>query len=335
MPEPLLLLREGEVAALLAGQEEQILQVVAEAYRRHGRGESSLPHSSFLRFPGDERNRIIALPAYLGGDRAVAGMKWIASFPGNLDRGIPRASAVIVLNSAETGRPTAILEGAVISAERTSASAALAARTLGSAATTDTVGLIGTGLINWNVCRFLLRIFPAIRRLVLHDLDARRAEAFATRLAGSGAAVEVEIADRVEEVLARCHLTGFATTAARPYVTDVSACPDGATILHVSLRDLSPEVMLAADNVVDDVDHVLRAATSLDLARRQTGDASFIRCTLADVLEGVAPPKRDADALTVFSPFGLGILDLAVASWVVERAREQGVGTPIPDFLSA
>src|SRR6266496_473391 len=108
----------------------ECIRIVREAYLAHADGQSVNPDSYFLRFPDKPDCRIIALPAYLGKDFNVAGLKWIASYPANIQRGFPRASAVLVLNSHETGYPFAILESSIISAARTAGSAALAAHWL-------------------------------------------------------------------------------------------------------------------------------------------------------------------------------------------------------------
>lgn len=328
-----LVLGGEDVAALLAGREAELLDIVGRAYVAHRDGKSSLPHSSFLRFPDNDRDRIIALPAFLADGFDVAGLKWVSSFPGNLQKGIPRASAVLILNDACTGRPTAILEGSLISARRTAASAALGARVLLDGRAPGRVGLIGTGLINLEIARFL-GVAVGARKFLLHDLDDSRARGFTATLGSVLGDVEAEVAGSVEEVLASCPLVSFATTAVRPYIHDLSACPAGAVLLHISLRDLSAEAILACDNVVDDVDHVCRQQTSVHLAEQVSGDRGFIRCTLADILKGDAPARRGDGSIAVFSPFGLGVLDLSVGKLVLDLAQAEGRGTMIASFLS-
>src|SRR5215216_8135974 len=99
----MLIIRHPEVRDILAGRERAVVDLVRTAYQLHDDGRSVLPHSSFLRMPSgphdpEQRNRIIGLPAYLGGEVGAAGLKWIASFPGNPNLGLDRASAVIALN---------------------------------------------------------------------------------------------------------------------------------------------------------------------------------------------------------------------------------------------
>lgn len=330
----LLILSGREVLALLKGREHDILLAVEQAYQLHALGESSLPHSIFLRFADNPRNRIIALPAQLGGDFNLAGMKWISSFPGNIEHGLDRASAAMILNSTRNGRPIAFFEAAVISAKRTAASAALAARTLHRAAAPTSVGMVGTGVINFEVALFLKTVFPEIQTLLLFDLNGERATQFASKCRRSFEGLEVRKAGSVEEVLGSSSLVSFATTALSPHVADLSHCPRPSTILHVSLRDLTAEAILSCDNVVDDIDHVCRAETSVHLAEQATGNRDFIRCTLGDILLGKTAAGAGQDGTTIFSPFGLGILDLAVGKLVYDLAYQRHEGTIINSFAS-
>ncbi len=330
----ILILTSGEVAALLAGREDDVLEAVRLAYEAHGSGDSSLPHSTFLRFPGDERNRIIALPAYVGGEFGVAGLKWVSSFPGNLERGVERASAVLILNSPSTGRAEAIIEAALISARRTAASAALAAGRLLDGRPNVRGGLFGCGPINLEIVRFLRTVCSQVSDFLAYDLSAARAAEFKRRCEETYPGVRVEVAAAPEPLLAECSLISFGTTATKPHLHDLSACAPGTVLLHISLRDLSPEVILSCDNVVDDVDHVCRAQTSVHLAEQLSGGRDFIRCTFADILSGRAPARRDPESIVVFSPFGLGVLDLAVGSLVCGLGLGQNVGTVIPSFLN-
>jgi 2,3-diaminopropionate biosynthesis protein SbnB len=329
----IILIKGREVADLLKGRELEILQKVRLAYQAHARCETSLPHSTFLRFPANDANRVIALPAYLGDSFNIAGIKWISSFPNNIRQNKNRASAVIILNTPETGRPRAIIEGSNISAKRTGASAALAAQQSHNHHGDSCFGIVGAGPINFEVARFLLAARPELRSCSVFDLDPARARQFAEKFETEFSGCKAQTVVDLDEVLRSCSLVSVATNASRPHINDLSTCPTGATILHVSLRDLDPQIILNCDNILDDIDHVCRAQTSVHLAEQLAGSRDFLRCTLGEILNGAAPPRRDADGLTVFSPFGLGILDLAVSSLVCELAEKQQVGTVIESFL--
>src|SRR4249920_178213 len=138
----------GQVQHSLQGREKQIVELVESTYRLHCAGDSVNPPSYFLRFSDRPTSRIIALPASIGGQVRVDGIKWISSFPENVAAGVPRASAVLILNDHDTGYPFAVLESSIISATRTAASAALAADWLTHGRPRPArVGFFGTGLI--------------------------------------------------------------------------------------------------------------------------------------------------------------------------------------------
>ena len=328
----LLVIGAPDVEAALSGREHDIMDAVQKAYETHSRGASSLPHSSFLRFPDSDKDRIICLPAYLGDDYQLAGVKWIASVPGNVPKGIERASAVMILNDRETGRPTTVLEGSIVSKQRTAASAALASKVLAPEAP-ETIGFVGCGPINVAVANFLKAAWPKTKKLLAFDLDPARAKAFGEAISPFFDNAEFTIAASLDEVMASSPMVAFATTAINPYIDNLDSSPENATILHVSLRDLKPGAILPNHNIVDDLDHVCRAGTSIFLTAEETGNRDFVHSSLGDILLGNRPvPERDGRPV-VFSPFGLGVLDLAVADLVQHSVAERKAGTRVSSFL--
>ncbi|GAA2161197.1 2,3-diaminopropionate biosynthesis protein SbnB [Actinomadura napierensis] len=322
----------AQVHDAIAGREEQVIGMVEAAYRLHGEGRTVNPDSYFLRFPDRPSDRIIALPASVKGDVDVHGIKWISSFPDNVANGVPRASAVLILNDAETGYPFACLESSIISAARTAASASLAAATLADKRgdRPRRVGFIGVGLIARYIHTYLAGNGFAFDELGIHDLSREHAEGFKGYLERSEKGA-VTVHDSAESLIRSSDLVVFATVAGEPHVTDPAWFAHNPLVLHVSLRDLSPEIILSAYNIVDDVEHCLKANTSPHLAEQKTGDRGFVAGTLYDVLTGATTPP--ADKPVIFSPFGLGVLDLAVAKYVHDQVTAAGNLHTIPGFF--
>jgi ornithine cyclodeaminase len=323
----------AQVKAALQGREREVVDLVEATYRLHGAGDSVNPPSYFLRFPDRPSARIIALPASIGGDVRVDGLKWISSFPDNVAHGVPRASAVLILNDHDTGYPFACMESSIISATRTAASAALAADRLSRGRPRPTrVGFFGVGLIARFIHTFLAGTGWSFDEIGVHDLSADSAAGFRGYLEESGTGARVTVHDTAEQLIRGSDLVVFATVAGAPHVTDVSWFDHAPLVLHVSLRDLSPEVLLASTNVVDDVEHCLKADTSPHLVEKLTGNRDFLLGTLDDVMAGRVTVPTEGPV--VFSPFGLGVLDLAVGKYVYDEVSRSGGLQVVEDFFT-
>jgi ornithine cyclodeaminase len=317
---------------IIRAHRAECIDVVRDAYLAHANGQSVNPDSYFLRFPEKPDCRIIALPAFLGNGFAVAGLKWIASYPGNVQRGFPRASAVLVLNSYDTGYPFAILESSIISAARTAASAVLAADWLnGRSRRTRSLGIVGTGFIARYVYDFLVDTGWEIGEVRLYDTSLVESEKFRTTACRLDHHRSVTVVPHVAELLSASDLIVFTTVASTPHIADPSLFDHNPLVLHISLRDLAPEILLGSQNVVDDVDHVMKANTSPHLTQQRSGNRDFVTGTLAEIMLGRRSVNRSRPI--IFSPFGMGILDLAVGKWVYDQAVAAGQDRRVSDFF--
>jgi ornithine cyclodeaminase len=196
------------------------------------------------------------------------------------------------------------------------------------------------GLIARYIHTFLAATGWTFDEIGVHDLSAGSAAGFRGYLEQSGpgsgtqqpgTASRITVHDRAEDLIRSSDLIVFATIAGQPHVSELSWFEHNPLVLHVSLRDLAPEILLASANVVDDVEHCLKASTSPHLAEQLTGNRDFLLGTLDDVMAGrVTVP---ADRPVVFSPFGLGVLDLAVGKYVYDEVARSGELHVIDEFF--
>ncbi|MDQ0864799.1 2,3-diaminopropionate biosynthesis protein SbnB [Arthrobacter globiformis] len=330
---PFAVIPGAQVQQVLQGREKQVIELVEQTYRVHAAGDSVNPPSYFLRFPDRPTSRIIALPASIGGQVAVDGIKWVSSFPNNVSSGLPRASAVLILNNRVTGYPFACMEGSIISASRTAASAAAAADWLSRGrGRPRRIGFFGVGLIARYIHTFLKATDWSFDEIGVFDLSDESAEGFKGYLERSDTGARVTVHDGPEQLIKSSDLVVFATVAGQPHVHDTTWFDHNPLVLHVSLRDLAPEILLASTNILDDIDHCLKAGTSPHLAEQMIGNRDFVDGTMADVMEGKVSLADDRPI--VFSPFGLGVLDLAVGKYIYDELARSGQLRVVEDFFS-
>ena len=318
-----LIINEKQSRELLQPDEGKGL--IAAAYNAHKNGITTLPHSLFLR--PNATNRIIALPAYIGGSNPSIGIKWVSSFPENVYKNLNRASAIVILNDTQNGYPIACISANYINLFRTCISALLVADQYGYSYHIQKIGILGAGAMA-NCFLELLPNFKYVspRELLVYDQYQQQATALTKEFPN------LPIVQASFSEVLNCDLVIIATTAAKPYITAENSFKQTAMVLNISLRDISPDIILNANNLVDDIDHVNREGTSIHLAASANPSLNFINGTIADYLFDnlVLPPDKP----TILSPFGLGILDLAIANYIYQKAKNKQIGITINNFNS-
>jgi 2,3-diaminopropionate biosynthesis protein SbnB len=325
----LLVLTEHDVAACLDGRLTDLITIIRDAYHSYYRGDILSPESVFLKFDPDKPERAIGLAA---STPDLFGIKWIASFPGNVVAGANRASAVIVVNSPTSGYPCALIEGSLISALRTAASAVAAADALHTSGDFAAIGVIGTGRISFEFVRVLTALRADVAGVVVYDRSADNVDRFAKAMVNACPSIPVTHESTVDDVLRKAPLVCIATSATAPHIESLAAMPADGTVIHLSLRDLAPAAIANAEHVVDDARWAFSHGTSLALTAQQHGRHTVHTHTLQEVFDG--DYTRSAVKRLVFSPFGLGALDIALTAHVVALAGELGLGATLPPLSS-
>ncbi len=306
---------------------------VEEVLRLHAAGDSVLPSKTVMRW-GDvdsetTRGRINAMPGFIGGRFQAAGIKWIASFPSNIDRGLPRGSAVTILNDPHTGVPLAVMDGTLISAMRTGAVSGVATRLL-ARAKIETVGILGAGVQSRTQLLAVRVARPHLSRVVVYDPRRDRAEAWCADMAARVPA-SYELVDSPREAAEAADILVSATTSSEPIVEQGWVRP-GVLYLQVGGLECRVEALADFDRIVVDnwAEMKHRAAQTLvdAHARGVIGD-SDISAELAEIVLGRQPGRSTPDERIYFSSVGMGIEDIAIASRIWRSAVERGIGAEL------
>ena len=307
---------------------------IETVFRLHAAGDYALPEKIVLEWeqhdPDQLGNHINTMPGYIGGPFRMAGLKTIASFPHNPTRyGLPRASALIVLNDVDTGLPLAVMDGTLISAMRTGAATGVAARYL-AREDARVVGLIGAGVQNRTQLMALKVARPGITTARVFDLRRERAEQFARDMAAE-LDIEVQVAESAEEVARSADILVTATTTTRPIVRRGWLRP-GTFYAHIAGYECEYDVIREADKVVVDdwnqVKHRMYSTVAL-MWRDGLFRDEDLYAELGEIVSGRKPGRERDDEIIIFSPIGMGIHDIAVATRIYRKAREMGLGQKV------
>lgn len=302
---------------------DTLINVIKAAVTTMRDSDYAQPIKPYLRYK-NAKNRIIAMPAYLGGDLPIAGIKWIASFPGNLNRNLPRAHAITVLNEAETGRPISLISASFLSGLRTaSVSGTILKRFVEG---TDPRRLMDVGIVG----------FGPIGRLHLEMIDVILSNRIGRIFLYDIRDVDISfLPEAIREKLTVCesweeafdHSDIFVTCTVSPEGY-ISRKPKGGSLhLNVSLRDYKPEMIEHLSLIiVDDWDEVCRENTDIELMHKTKGLQKAGTISIMDAVCGDALDHRKPDDVVMFSPMGMAIFDMAISNYYYEQAKEKHIG---------
>lgn len=252
-------------------------------------------------------------------ERPYFAAKLNANFPDNPKRGLPTIQGAVILSDAERGTPLAIMDSIAITALRTAAASAVAAKWL-ARDECETLLVCGCGGQARAQLGALLEV-RGPRRVLAYDRDAGRAEAFA-RATGSKFVAELDEAARSSDIIVTC------TTASRFFLTREMVKP-GTFIAAVGAdsehkQEIDPRLMAAAKVVTDVTEQALKIG---DL-HHAVGAGAAAHAELGEVIAGLKSGRTNDDEITVFDSTGTGLQDVAAAIATYRAAVRLQIGIP-------
>jgi len=319
----LLYLSQADVAAVGLTMAE-IIESLELAFREKGEGRVEMPPKPGIH-PGGGDNFIHAMPAYIPALRS-AGVKWVSGFPENYRRGLPYITGLLILNDVETGLPLAVMDCVWITAKRTGAATAVAAKYL-ARPESSVVGVLGCGVQGRSNVEALNVLFP-LKRVIAYDVNADAGRRYADDISAR-LGLEVVLAGTPREAVAGCDIVVTAGPILKsPHRTIQAGWLDEGAF--ASLVDFDsywhPEAMREADKFcTDDVPQLCHY--------QEVGyfeDIPPVYAGLGELAAGQKPGRESPEERIMTANLGLAMDDMVVAPLLYERAVEKGVGVWLP-----
>ena len=303
---------------------EDIISQLEIAFEEKAEDRVEMPPKPGIH-PGEGDNFIHAMPAYIPKLKS-AGIKWVSGFPTNQKRGFPYISGLLILNDPETGLPISVMDCVWITAMRTGAATAIAAKHL-ARPDSSVVGVLGCGVQGRSNIKALWVDFP-IERVMAYDIDRKALLDYKTEIEAQFD-IEVTPVDTPKDAVSGCEMIITAgPILKKPHATIKAGWWDEGAF--ASLVDFDsywhPEAMNEASKFcTDDIPQFQHY--------REIGYFQDVPPIYADLAELVAGHKsgREKDSeRTMACNLGLAMDDMAVAPLLYKKAIENGIGTWLP-----
>jgi len=322
MEQKILYLSRADVEAIDVPM-DRIIAAVEEMFREKGEGRVEMPPKPGVHPRPD--SFIHAMPAYIPSLKS-AGMKWVSGFPENIRKGLPYISGLIILNDPETGIPLSVMDCTWITAKRTGAATAVAAKYL-ARPDSKIVGILGCGVQGRSNLEALKVLFP-VERVMAYDTNRDTQELYASDMAHRFG-IEVRPVKAPKEAVAGCDVVVTAGPILKtPHATiQPGWLEDGA---FVSLVDYDSywhrDALREADKFCTDDIPQLEYYKTIGYFQ----DIPPVYAELGELVTGRKPGRESPAERTMACNLGLALDDMATAPLVFKLAVEKGLGTRLP-----
>ncbi|MBQ7248078.1 MAG: ornithine cyclodeaminase family protein [Lachnospiraceae bacterium] len=303
---------------------KEVIDVVEKGMSEFGKGTCQLPVK--IHVNTRPQTYINAMPAYIGGDQDITGMKWVAGYPENRGKGLPVTWGIMVMNDAETGGIKAIMDGRWITAIRTAAVAAITAKYC-KVKNTHSMTIIGAGEQGrWNA-RLMKLVVPELKKIYIDDLYPAAIDAYMTKMVPLMPEVEfvpIRSAEERQAAIDDSQILITATQRGDKPLIYVENLHKGMLGIPLESTAWEGKTYTWADRFVCD-------------------DWNLVQCYLADgkytdglndeyqilgkIINGEAVGRASEDEFVIASSHGISISDVAVGDLILRKAEEKGIGT--------
>ena len=305
-------------------------------------------------FPGMPQNaddrRFMAMPAYLGGNYQMAGMKWYGSNVENKKKGLPRSILMMMLNDKDTGAPLALMSANLVSAYRTGGIPGVGAKYL-ARKDAKVASVIGPGVMGKTSLAAFVSVCPQLDTVKIKGRGQKSLESFVSFIKEELPQIkDIQICETVEEAVRDSDIISFTTTVR----DDVSSFPyingdwvkKGALISMPSAARFDDDFLVNRCKLVVDNSKLYEAweeeypyptypqmqiiGTKFTDLRHEGKIKPEDIIDLTDIIEGRRPGRESDDDIIVYSVGGMPVEDIAWGGMVYRNAVKLGIGIKLP-----
>jgi len=302
---------------------KEIIKVVEEAFKQKGRGKVEVPPK-----PGIhpiEDSFIHAMPAYIP-EMKAAGIKWVSGYPENYKKGLPYIMGTIILNDPETGAPICVMDATWVTAKRTGAATAVAAKYL-ARKDSKVFGIIGCGVQGRSNLEAIINVYD-IEQVRAYDISKTNLENYVKEMKEKYG-IDIIPCPTPKEVVTESDIIVTATPILKhpKPVVEANWIKKGTFACPLDFDSYwKPEAMHSMDKFcTDDKEQLMYYRT-----QGYFSDIPKVYADLGEIITGEKPGRETEDEKIMSMNLGLAIEDMATAIKIYEEAKRKGIGTLLP-----